>query len=287
MTPRLSRATVVALARFLGWVAWHVARRDRRVALANLDLAFGVGLSRRQKHAVALESFRTFARVALDYFWFSRDGAERACRYVALDESVMPWLEEGALIAVTAHFGNWEILGQVAARRGVPLASVAKPVRNPLVDAEVNKLREASGQSIIPRAGALKSLVRILKNGGKVALVLDQDTRVTEGGVFVDFFGVQVPVSSAPAALALKLEIPIVPAFSLYEGGGRFRSYALAPLMPATIRGKTVAEITQLITTAIEQEIRRVPGQWLWMYKRWKRRMPGVDPSRYPFYADC
>jgi len=140
---------------------------------------------------------------------------------------------------------------------------------------------------IVPRAGAIKALVRALRGGGVVALLLDQDTRVDEGGVFVDFFGVPAPVSSAAAALGPKLNVPIVPTFCRHDGRGHYRCYTRAAMRPEDLAGLSVEAITQRIAGAIEGEIRSDPTQWLWMYKRWKRRQPGFEASRYPFYADC
>lgn len=285
--PRLPRAAAVGLARVAAGLAWAVDRRDRRIALTNLDLAFGSLLDKSAKRKIALRSFRTFAQVGVDYFWFSRNARARIERYVTVDESVRQWMGRYASVAVTAHYGNWEIMGQLAALSGTPLASVAKPIRNPLIDRRINELRQGSGQRIVPREGALKSLLRSLREGGTVALLLDQDTRISEGGVFVDFFGVPAPVSSAAALLADKTGVPIVLAFCRQEEGGRYRCYALPPLTPASLGGLSATEVTQRIASLMESEIRRDPGQWLWMYKRWKRRMPGFDPGRYPYYADC
>ncbi len=285
---RLPRRAVVGLARFGGAAAWALARRDRRIAMANLRLAFGDTLDDRQRARIVRRSFERFALTVLDYLWFSRNTRQRLEQYVTFDESVAQWVRRGGpFIAVTAHFGNWELLGKYAAMMGVPLASVAKPIRNIDIDERVNAFRQTLGQVVVPRQGALRALLRVLKEGGVVALVLDQDTRLSDGGVFVPFFGVPVPVSNAAAVLALRLNVPVLPAFCRAEPGGRYRCYALDVLMPGSFAADGEDAFTARITAAIEAEIRATPDQWLWSYKRWKRRQPGVDPARYPFYADC
>ena len=287
LIPCLPRQGVVGLARVLGWVAWHVDRRDRRIALANLDLAYGSTLSVAEKVAIARRVFRNFAQTSLDYFWFARNTRERIDRYVTMEDSMVPVLGHGPIVGVTAHYGNWEILAQAAALHGSPLSSVAKPLQNPALDARVNRLREETGQHIIAREGALKSLVKVLRNKGIVAMALDQDTRVSDGGVFVSFFGVPVPISSAAAGLALRLRTPVVVVFCRHEEGGRYRCYLREWLSPDSMAGLSMEALTARISAAVEAEIRRDPAQWLWTYKRWKRRQPGFDASRYPFYADC
>lgn len=287
LIPSLSRRSIVALSHFAGHLAWLVARRERRIALANLDLAFGSALSAQAKKDIVRQSFATFALTGLDYFWFSRDREKRMAKWVVVHDPNWPWMLEGATIAVTAHYGNWEIMGWVTSSHCATVASVAKPVKNPLIDAEINRLRTLSGQRIIPREGALRSLVRVLREGGTVALLLDQDTLPSEGGVFVPFFDVPVPVSTAAAGLALKLKVPILMAFCASDDKGVYHCHTRELLRPKDIVGMTPLDVTVLITNFLEKLLREDPGHWLWTYKRWKRRLPDFDPARYPFYADC
>ncbi len=287
LVPMFSRQTVLRLALLGGWLAWVFARRDRRIALANLDLAFGSTRTAQEKHLIAQQAFTSFAQTGLDYFWFSQNREARLREWVVPDESAQKWMHPIGFVAVTAHFGNWEILAWLFGLYGTKVSSVAKPVKNPFINAEVNRIRMQSGQNIVPRDGALRALVRALKNGGTVALLLDQDTLPAEGGVFVPFFDVPVPISTAGAGLALKLKVPIVMLFGICRPDGRYHCYMPKAFLPNEVEGMTTEELTAKITLALEEELRRNPGYWLWSYKRWKRRLPGVDPSRYPYYADC
>ncbi len=287
LIPLFSRKTVVCLARLGGRLGWIFARRDRRIAMANLDLAFGETRTVHEKHLIIRQAFTTFAQTGLDYFWFSRDRAARMRQWVVIDEAVRVWLKSGRLVGVTAHFGNWEMLGWLFMLYDAPISSVAKPVKNPFIDAQINRIRTLSGQHIVPREGALRALVRALKNEETVALLLDQDTLPAEGGAFVPFFGLPVPISTAGAGLALKLEAPILMAFCPCMPDGRYHCYASKLFRPEEISGMSSEELTAKITAALEDELRKNPGYWLWSYKRWKRRLPGIDPARYPYYADC
>ena len=287
LIPQLSRSAVVRLSRMGGALALMFARRHRRIAMANLELAFGASLTDAGRKKILRQVFNTFALTGLDYFWFARDRKQRLEKWVVIHGGNWPWMKDGPKVAVTGHFGNWEVMGWMTAQHGTVVGSVAKPVKNPLIDAEVNRIRTQSGQQIFPRAGALKSLVRVLKGGGTVALLLDQDTLPVEGGVFVPFFGVPVPISTAAAGLALKLKVPIFMAFCVSDPNGVYHGYSREWMMPEDLQGVSAEEVTARIATVIEDAIRKDPGQWLWSYKRWKRRLPGVDPSRYPYYADC
>lgn len=279
------RRGIVRMARGMGTLAFHLARRDRRVCLANLDLAYGDELPAAAKEEVARRSFSSIALVILDLFWFAVSTRRRLQRYVVYDQSLADLLSKGPVIFVTGHLGNWEVLGQSAALRGYPLASVAKPLNNPAIDRLFMALRKRTGQIMLRREGALRGMLRVLHEGKMVGLLQDQDTRPQEGGVFVQFFGVPVPISQAAALLSTRLNIPVVMAFCRSDEQGQYRAYASEPLL--AVPGETVAGFTQRITACVEREIRLQPGDWLWMYKRWKRKAPGVPREQYPFYADC
>ncbi len=281
---------MLGLARRLGAAAFRVARRDRRIALANLDLAYGEMLSAAEKLDIARGSFMAMARTLLDVLWLSRDGATRLRQWVRIPESLLARLSSGRPhILVTAHLGNWEALGQALTLAGVPLMSVAAPLANPAVDRLFLRLRERTGQIIVPREGAVRPLLRHLKQNGKVALLLDQNTKPKEGGVFADFFGRPVPVSAAPAVLALRTGAEICFGYALPLDDGAYEARLTGVIEPAKSAGTPTPEAVEALTRRIvaltEEAVRRNPRLWLWSYKRWKYIAPGRSREEYPFYA--
>jgi Kdo2-lipid IVA lauroyltransferase/acyltransferase len=288
--PSLPRRAVVALARSIAAVAWLVARRDRRVGLANLDLTYGDTLTPAAKRAILRESFHTFALMMLDIFWFSKKTVARVASWVDFDPSMEPLWHHRATVGVTAHMGNWELLGQSVSLRGYPLASVAMPLANPAVDELFQRVRTDYGQQIIPRQGAVRHLLRSLRTGHKIALLLDQNTLPSEGGQFVEFFGVPVPVSAAGSVLGLKTGAVFFFGFCLPQPDGRYHMVSTGAFTPDPVpagsdEAAVVAALTQRTAAMIEKAVRAYPGQWLWTYKRWKFIAPGTDPARYPYYA--
>lgn len=285
--PRWSRRSVVRMAWMSGTVASCLPIYMRRVARANLDLVYGDELSRAEKNRILRGSCRTFALVMLDLFWYARDTRQRIQETVIFDPGLDEVFSSRAQMCITAHLGNWELLGHAVSIRGFPLSSVAAPLVNPAVDEYLAQLRTVSGQIIIPQEGALRGLLRTLKSGGKVALLLDQNTRPEQGGVFVDFFGLPVPISDAGAALAIKTGADILFGFCIPDADGNYYVHSCPKLCPAADQAgrDDILKYTQAIAKAIEQAIREHPEAWLWMYKRWKH-VPdsGTDP-RWPFYA--
>jgi KDO2-lipid IV(A) lauroyltransferase len=282
--PFLPRGVVLSLARWAGRCGYRFAASMRRIARANLDLAFGDTVGDDAKDAIARQSFQTMALTMLDIFWFYRFTGRRLAKWVTLDTSFNACFAPGPIVAVTAHFGNWEAMGQACAFRGRRPVSVAAPLANRLADAVLDRSRRATGQVTVAQQGAVKELMKALKDGQLVALLLDQNTRPRDGGIFVPFFGRAVPVSRMPAALSLRTGAGLLLTFCVPDSDGGYRAYARGPFAAEQAGGSEEA-ITGFIMAAMEEEIRANPGCWLWMYRRWKFMPEGEDAGRYPFYS--
>lgn len=288
--PRLSRPRVLALSRRLGRLSYHLSARQKRVAMANLALAFPEKTPA-QHRDILMQSLQSFALAMLDTFWLARDTQDRIRALVRFDpEFERTILKPCAQICITAHLGNWEVLGLSVSQRGYPLASVAAPIKNRWVDDLFNNLRHLTGQRTIPKQGALRALIKTLRGGGKIALVLDQNIKPAQGGLFVEFFGRQAPFSAAAAQLSLRTGAPALIGGCIADEYGQYITLPVQPVsndgLPAT-ENEAVLELTQRIARGLENLIRRYPSYWLWTYKRWKIMPDGEDPARYPFYTRC
>jgi len=286
--PYMPRRLILFLARFAGVFAFCCAPGTRRLTMANLEIAFGGRKTPREKRRIAIGAFQVMARVFMDYFWFIRRTAGRVLQYIILDKSVALYFPDPPAVVVTAHFGNWELLSRGMAAAGYDHEAVSAPLSNPAVDEVIISFRTKENARMIPMRGAVRGLLRALHNKKYIALLLDQNTKPRDGGVFVDFFGLPVPMSTSAAILAERVNAPIVPLFCLERPGGDYLIYALPPFKVVASRGAGhdhILETTQKIAAVFQQEIEKHPDQWMWMYKRWKHIKPGLPAEDYPFYA--
>jgi KDO2-lipid IV(A) lauroyltransferase len=155
----------------------------------------------------------------------------------------------------------------------MPLVSVARPRDNPWLERYVVRTRERHGQKIVAKKGAVRDLSRALREGKFLGILADQNSG--RNGVFVTFFGRPASTTGAPATLALRFSVPIIPARSLRVGPGfKYEVHVEKPLArPDTgNREEDVRLLTQAFTSRIEDWVRREPGQWLWGHRRWKSR---------------
>ncbi|MCZ7591213.1 MAG: hypothetical protein M5U15_03240 [Kiritimatiellae bacterium] len=287
--PRLSRPTLCRLSVVLGSLAFYFGGgRTRRVAEANLDLVFP-DKSRAEKKRILKTSLQSFALAMLDVFWLTKDPNARLGEIVELDPRSNPLVQPGPMVCVTAHLGNWEIFGMAVSRQsGEPLTSVAATLKNHRVDELFNSLREATGQHVVARKGAARPLMKALRENRKIALVLDQNTKPIEGGVFVDFLGRPAPISGAAALLALRTGAPLIVDVLLPIAGGRYRSRETVFIdktgLPSD-HDAAILVLTQRIADVLSEIIRRHPEYWVWSYKRWKIRPPDAKAEDYPYYS--
>jgi KDO2-lipid IV(A) lauroyltransferase len=270
----MPRPAVLALGRGLGRAAFRLDRKHRRIALDNLALAFGEEKTLAEREAIARASFANVGRTALDVIKLSGWTADRIRGLVDVEggDLLAGALRAGrGVLAFTAHFGNWEVSPSRLSELGA-FSAVARRLDNRGIDRDLLRLRRRMGAEIIDKFGAGRLILQALARGGIVAIVVDQNV-LRDQAVFVDFFGRPAATTPSLAAFHLKTGAPMVPFFCRPSG----RRYRLRILPPVEVprsgrRDADVLKTTQIYTKMIEHEIRREPGLWLWIHKRWNTR---------------
>lgn len=272
-----------ALGAGLGGVVFLLASRERRKALASLSRAFPE-LSEAERLELARASFRHLASAALELA--SEASVERELdthvEWPPADRAVLERaLARGkGVVFVTGHVGNWELLARRVARSGMPAQSIAKETSDPRLTALVERFRARGQVRSIWRGqpGAAKAMLRALKSGEILGILIDQDTRAQS--LFVPFFGALAATPRAAADLALRTGAAVVTGFCQRAGAGYRISMEEVPCPPHPDREAAALDLTARLSERIEAAIRRAPEQWVWMHQRWKTRPPAeVAPT--------
>jgi KDO2-lipid IV(A) lauroyltransferase len=125
-------------------------------------------------------------------------------------------------------------------------------------------------------------MLKILRAGEELGLLLDLNT-LDDEAIFVDFFGVPASTNFMVAKLALRTESAIIPIFAPWDPVRKKFQLLLQPPVNVQVTGDQdhdVKRLTEQLSMIMEETIRRYPGQWLWIHKRWKTRPPG-EPGIY------
>jgi len=284
LVPRLSRRSLLAVARVFGTLGMWCDVHGRRVAKANLRVLFGRRMTSHRSRTLVLGSYRRAAAIALDSIWFGRDTRARVAAWTRVDEvQSSDLMTARPALVVAAHFGNWEMTLLVCGFVGLPVVAVVKEQWSPVITARANRLRSALGVRLVFADGALRALLKELKAGNIPGFVLDQHTSPREGGVWVDFGGLPATASNGVAFLARKFQAPVYLGFPYARKNGRY-DVRVAPVMrPAP--DESDAAFTQRLINTMLIHIRRHPSQWMLMYPRWLWIPPGAPAAGFPFYS--
>jgi len=259
-----------ALGRGIGRLGWALAARDRRRTLEHLAVAFPELPASERLH-LARASFRHFGAMLTECLWMRRRDAAEVLRRVALEgwPEVESARGEGRpVLIVTGHCGNWELLAAALNARGLGMAVVARELEDPGLQSALLGLRSRFGTRTIVRGtrSAARDLLRTVRSGGALGMLIDQDTRVE--GVWVPFFGRPAWTPVGAAEIALRLSAAVLPTFIERRPDGSH----LAIVHPALELPADPLAATAAMTARIEEQIRRVPEQWVWLHRRWRRQ---------------
>lgn len=278
----LSAESADRLAVRLAGLAHFVLGSRRRIAFENLKRAFGDAYTDEQYAALVRAVFNNFVRTTIEFSRFEKLGQAgvRAIVDPQGREIMREAMSHGkGAILVTAHFGNWELLGSWGAAEGYPMDFLVGRQHNARVDALLNGYRRAMGVGIIPLATSARSVFKALKEKHLTGMVADQ--HAASGGIVLNFFGRPASTPQGPALFSIRTGAPILPFLLRRE---RYDRHVVipSPVIWPPNSGDEQADIrwiTAAYTKVFEDSIRKYPDQWLWTHRRWKVPETATDTA--------
>lgn len=259
----------------MGWVASRIAAPvlgwDRRVRdnLAHVRPDLPASEVRRLVRAVPDNAGRTFAELYAGQEFVDHVGdTELAGPGCATLEACLR--DRRPMILVTGHIGNYDAFRAVMKRRGVSLAALYRPLRNPAINAHYSAAIGVYSEVQPAQRKGIATLLRHLRQGGPVAVVSDI---YAKGGLPVTFFGKTAPTAGTIAEWALKFDAPLIPVFCIRNADGL--SFTITVEEP--IPHGTVEQMMQTYNDRVEAQARAHMDQWFWIHRRWK---PGRQRTR-------
>lgn len=255
------------LGRLLGLLWFEALPIRRRVAIENVGRAFPE-LPRRRRRLIAGRAFQHVATTVLELLWLGRrrhQALERAIRVEGFEEYRRVRDQGRGVVAVTAHLGNWDVLACSQALAGVPLSVVTKELGAPGLSRLWMERRRDAGVTLVPAHGSALAILRALRRGEVVGLVVDQRTPAAEGGALVPFFGRPAWTTLAPHVLAARTGAALLPVWSTRRPDGSH----LVRIGPEIPLAPTPEATMTAINATVERWIRWHPDQWLWHHRRW------------------
>lgn len=273
----LPRNLLLLAASGLGRAAFLVARRERKKTLLHLQQAYGEEKSPEEVRELGRRVFIHLAQAAIDVLRFPRLNRDELDRLIEKGNGfsiVDRVLSRGqGMILLTAHLGNWELMGALIMRYGYEGAVVGRRVSYEKFDRVLVDLRKQVGLRTIYQTAPVRESLKVLNQNGILGILADQDVDRFDG-IFVPFFGRPAYTLTAPVKLALASGAPLVPMF-LVRSGLRYRLLVEEPIQveKKESREETLQEYTARWSRVIEEKVRAFPDQWVWMHRRWKTKL--------------
>ncbi len=169
---------------------------------------------------------------------------------------------KGAII-VSAHFGQWEAIRHFMKSQDMETGAVYRENSNPWYERDFLKGIEQGGLPIIAKSssGNIK-MVRHLRKGGFFALLVDQKF---QSGHLIPFLGIKALTPIAAAELALRYNLPLVPAFGTRDDNGQNIHIEFEKPIVHSDALTMMHEVNDRISARIMDK----PEQWYWLHKRW------------------
>ena len=283
--PRLPRRVIVWLAWGIGSLGFIFDGRGKKVALANIEAAFGDQYTPRQRREIARASYCGFVRTMLDLRWAPSLTPENFRRYIRVEgiEVLQKLRDQGqSAIVIVIHHGNFEWASLAGGFEGMPGVIVTESFKNEQVSAIFKRCRESAGHRMIPQENSMIRMLKHVKKGGRSGMLLDLNMDPGEASTVIDTFGLKLCATFLHAVLALRGGARLVP----LEGRSQPDGTCLVVLHPPIEipPNATYQQVAQQCWDFFEPVIRENPHHWMWAYKHWRYK-PAQTDRAYPFYA--
>jgi KDO2-lipid IV(A) lauroyltransferase len=271
----ITRKAWLKLCGVLGILAFHFASKTRALTFSHLAMAFPEK-SQSEIRTLTKRNFKMLGKNAGEILRSSRAEKLSDLEKFVVTSGIEHFEKANAkgkgVIFLGSHLGAFDLQVTNMAMRGYSTNVIGTPLKDERLNELLWKHRNKYGAVAITRGKETFRMLKILKSGGSVALLIDQDTKVKSR--FVDFFGMPASTPVGATLLALKTGAAVVPSY-IYLGDDGLQHMNIMPEIPMVITGDEEIDLvhnTQILTNFIEHAIRQHPDQWVWMHERWKTK---------------
>lgn len=263
----------------LGSVAAVVFPYRRQVGLANLRLCFPDLSEQERKHLL----YRHYQAMGMGLFemgaaWWKPSGPIKRISSVKGLEHLEAVRRSGrGALLLSAHFTTLEIGGRCL-NEAFQFSCLYRKPNQPYIAKVMTAVREDRMREVI-HFNDIKRMLRALRAGEFIWYAPDQGRRVKESAL-LPFFGEPAVTNTATGRIARMGKAAVLPFFVYRLPDGRYEAEVLPEL--AGIPSDDPEADARAITALIEEAIRRVPEQYFWLHKRFKRRGPGLPDVYAP-----
>jgi len=264
------------LLNFLSWFAYTIDKKHKKIAHVNLDLAFEDSKTEEEKEQIVKQCYKNLIYNLADFVRNQGISKDELAQKVSFENEhfVKESLANNKrIIVVTAHYGNWEMLGLAIAAFLHPMTTVGRNLDSDVMNEILEKNRTQLNMDVISKSGAMKGMISALKKDRIVGILVDQNTS-TEEGVLIDFFGKKARHTPSVALLAKKFNAVIIPVFIKSYDQENFIVKFEEPFNYEDTgnKEKDILSCVQKQADVTQSIIEQKPDEWFWLHQRWKNQ---------------
>jgi len=265
----------IAIFNFVTFCIHLVLEKKNKVIRKNLEIVYGESIDKKTKRKIQRDCYKYAGLNILTMLEASSYDKEEFKKRVEIknrDYIDKLLSQKKPIIIITAHYGNIEVLGYTVGTYITNVVQVQRKLDNhPKLSNLMQKQRESYGLEIVERSGAVRHLLRALKQNKVISLVVDQHVNPDVGSK-IKFLGQDAYQTNTPAFLARKFNAAILPVFMQYKDDFNYEVEFLEPfyVKKSDDEAKDIFEATQKQADIISQKIVQEPNLWFWCHKRFK-----------------
>ncbi len=264
----------------IGTLAYSLSARYKKVIIQNLKFIYGEDVDDKFVDEITRYSFKLLLLNFLHTMetrHYSIDKLKENISFENLEVVTKAQEAKRPIVFITSHYGAWELGGSMISALVEPLMIVYKKMKNPYFENYLLKSRAQSRIKYVEKHGATKGLLKQLRSGGAIALLIDTNIKEKDG-VQVDFLGKPTYQLKSTAYFARKFDAAIIPALIHTQDDENYIIKFYDEIIPPnTDEAQTdIEESTRMQSEWLSKEVLKSPKPWFWLHRRWKNDYPEV-----------
>ena len=219
---------------------------------------------------IATNILGNYGRIFAEYVYLNKFKNDQLSKHISIEGK--EYLEKikknkQRVVFISGHFNNFELMAMQIEKAQIDCAAIYRPLNNPYLNKIMEKIRirDICKKQIKKGRSGTREIIKFLKEGTSIALMVDQ--RVREGEK-VSFFNHLATTTTIPAQLIKKYNCDLVPIYIERKNNINFKMYVSKPIKIS--KNKSSTEITVFINKILEKMILKNVDQWIWTHDRWK-----------------
>jgi heptosyltransferase II len=266
---------------FLGFCAWLISGKYRRLAKRNVAIASGNEKSPGELRRFVRRHFQRLGANLLCSIKLTAMPLEKMAVHFDAEnlDFIHRHLRAGRpVVLLLSHLSSWELFAHILPKYigYVRNSTIYQRLGNRFIDEQVRRVRARAGVEMFDRKEGFDKAIKLLREGGAIGILSDQ--HAGDHGVWVPFFGRLASTTPLPALLAKRTGAAVVGVAIYTAGRARWRIVVSSALEDDR---KSVESLTAKANQVIEQQIRRAPEDWFWVHNRWKTPKPNFLLAQY------